>query len=83
MKPTFVVHGNPPYKSVESEVEYSHIEEFYMKRSKFSDSQIMEALKRVEAGIGFRVKRGDVAQLVRAQDSQLKAAAMSADIVVL
>ena len=44
--------GNPPYKSVESEVEYSHIEEFYMKRSKFSDSQIMEALKRVEAGIG-------------------------------
>jgi putative transposase len=36
---------------LESEVEFSYKEEFYMKRSKFSDSQIMEAVKRVGAGI--------------------------------
>ena len=33
------------------EVEFSRIEEFYMKKSKFTDSQIMDALKRVEAGL--------------------------------
>jgi putative transposase len=38
---------NPP----ELEVEFSRIEEFYMKKSKFTDSQIMDALKRVEAGL--------------------------------
>ena len=27
------------------------LEEFYMKRSKFTDSQIMDALKRVDAGL--------------------------------
>jgi putative transposase len=38
---------NPP----ELEVEFSRNEEFYMKKSKFTDGQIMEALKRVEAGL--------------------------------
>jgi putative transposase len=37
---------NPP-----SEVEFSILEEFCIKRSKFTDSQIMYALKWVDAGL--------------------------------
>lgn len=33
------------------EVEFSQTREFYMKKSKFPDSQIIGALKRVEAGL--------------------------------
>jgi putative transposase len=33
-----------------SEVEFSLSEEFYMKKSRFTDSQVMEALKRADAG---------------------------------
>jgi putative transposase len=36
-------------------VEFSLLEEFCMKRSKFTDSQIMDALKRVDAGLAVPV----------------------------
>jgi len=43
--------GNPPVKALDPEVEFS-VEEFYsMKKSRFTDSQIIEAIKRVEAGL--------------------------------
>jgi putative transposase len=42
--------GNPPSGERGSEVEFSQLEEFYMKKSRFTDSQIMDALKRAEAG---------------------------------
>jgi putative transposase len=35
----------------QSEVEFSLLEELCMKRSKFTDSQTMDALKRVDAGL--------------------------------
>ncbi len=41
--------GNPPAKALTGEVEISRGE--FLQESKFSDSQIMEALKRVEAGL--------------------------------
>jgi putative transposase len=44
----FLPQGRFQYS--ESEVEFSQSEEFYMKNSRFSDSQIMDALKWAEAG---------------------------------
>ena len=43
--------GNPP-KTCRGEKWKFHEENFYMKKSRFSDSQIIEALKRVESGFG-------------------------------
>ena len=43
--------GNAPKNPLSSEVEFFPRKEFCMKRSRFTDSQIMEALKRVEAGL--------------------------------
>jgi putative transposase len=42
--------GNPPDKPKDREVEFSR-RKFYVKKSRFTDSQIMAALKRVEAGL--------------------------------
>jgi len=37
-----------------TKVEFLTSKEFYMKRSKYWDSQIMDALKRVEAGLSVK-----------------------------
>ena len=44
-------YGNPPVRSGLSEVEFSQWKRFDMKKSRLSDSQIMEVLKRANAGI--------------------------------
>jgi putative transposase len=45
-------NGNPPKKPSSSEVEFSPIpmRKFYMKRSRFTDSQIIAILKQAEGG---------------------------------
>lgn len=42
-----------PVKTGLSKVEFSRAREFCMKKSKFRDSQIMEALRRVESGLSL------------------------------
>ncbi|MEY4013582.1 MAG: hypothetical protein RLZZ290_446, partial [Pseudomonadota bacterium] len=44
---------NPPRGQIGEEVEFSRYEGvLQMQKSRFTDSQIVEALKRVEAGLG-------------------------------
>jgi putative transposase len=40
------------YKQMSAKYNFFQWKRLYMKRSKFSDSQILDAVKRVEAGIG-------------------------------
>ena len=42
--------GNRPLEPQAREVEFFQRKSFYMRKSKFTDSQIMDAVKRVEAG---------------------------------
>jgi len=44
--------GNRPLEPKAVEVEFFQWKRFYMRKSKFTDSQIMDAVKRVDAGFG-------------------------------
>ena len=45
-------HGNRTLEPRALEVEFFQWKSFNMRKSKFTDSQIMDAVKRVEAGFG-------------------------------